>query len=237
MEHLSGGDLRDYIRCFAPFPIPVTRFFAAELVCGLQYLHMRGIVHRDIKPENILLDSSGHLKTADFGCAAMDIFGAKKLSQCIGTMRYMAPEILLPKPYNMAVDWFSAGVMLYEMATVKYPFYAGDDGEKIRRSLIWEEPSYPKGLDPQAKDLIQGLLNKSPRSRQVAVENIRAHPFFKKNIWLDVERAEARPPFPVISPAVRTSRIMADVLSSSEANKPSMAEEKQHYFCGFTFAL
>ncbi|XP_040278393.1 protein kinase C delta type-like [Bufo bufo] len=124
MEFLSGGDLSVLMRANALFTIPVTRFMAAEIICGLQFLHTRGIIHRDIKPANILMNSAGHLKIADFGLAVMNIFGDKKISEYAGTLRYMAPEILLRKPYNTAVDWFSAGVMIYEMATGKYPFNA-----------------------------------------------------------------------------------------------------------------
>ncbi|XP_075195023.1 protein kinase C delta type-like [Anomaloglossus baeobatrachus] len=93
MEYLSGGDLRGIMTTNAPFPIAVTRFIAAELICGLQFLHSRGIIHRDLKPENILLDSTGHLKIADFGLAVMNIFGDKKTSDWVGTYIYRAPEV------------------------------------------------------------------------------------------------------------------------------------------------
>ncbi|XP_040278300.1 protein kinase C delta type-like [Bufo bufo] len=93
MEFLSGGDLSGLMRANAPFTVPVTRFMAAEIICGLQFLHTRGIIHRDIKPANILIDSAGHLKIADFGLAVMNIFGDKKISEYAGTLRYMAPEV------------------------------------------------------------------------------------------------------------------------------------------------
>ncbi|XP_040294511.1 protein kinase C delta type-like [Bufo bufo] len=195
MEFLSGGDLGDLIHAKAPFTIPVTRFFAAEIICGLQFLHNRGIIHRDIKPENILMDSAGHLKIADFGLAVMNIFGERKISQYAGTLSYMAPEILLEKPYNTAVDWFSAGVTIYQMASGKYPFSASIFPEKIQKSLINDFPTYPKRLDPQARDLIERLLIKSPESRQLAVCNIREHPFFMDIEWTDIEEAAACPPF------------------------------------------
>ncbi|XP_040289877.1 protein kinase C delta type-like [Bufo bufo] len=195
MEFLSGGDLGDLIHAKAPFTIPVTRFCAAEIICGLQFLHNRGIIHRDIKPENILMDSAGHLKIADFGLAVMNIFGERKISQYAGTLSYMAPEILLEKPYNTAVDWFSAGVTIYQMATGKYPFSASIFPEKIQKSLINDVPTYPKRLNPQARDLIERLLIKSPESRQLAVCNIREHPFFMDIEWTDIEEAAACPPF------------------------------------------
>ncbi|XP_040278338.1 protein kinase C delta type-like [Bufo bufo] len=236
MEFLSGGDLSGLMRANAPFTIPVTRFMAAEIICGLQFLHTRGIIHRDIKPANILMDRAGHLKIADFGLAVMNIFGDKKISEYAGTLRYMAPEILLRKPYDTAVDWFSAGVMIYEMATGKYPFYAGILPGTIEKSLINDVPTYPKGLNPQARDLIVGLLNKSPESRQVAVDNIREHQFFMEINWTDIEGAGARPPFQLGPPPVMTLTKIDDILSSTEANKSPMAERDQQLFCGFTFA-
>ncbi|KAM3934876.1 protein kinase C delta type-like [Leptodactylus fuscus] len=235
MEYLSGGDLRDLLKANAPFSLPITRFFAAEIICGLQYLHTRGIIHRDIKPENILLDSAGHLKIADFGLAVTNIFGDTKISQHAGTLRYMAPEILLGKPYNAAVDWFSAGVMFYQMATGKYPF-AGRSYDKIEKSLILDHPTYPKGLDRQVKDLIDWLLSKSPFWRQILVNTIRDHPFFTEINWTDIEGARARPPLCLEIPPAMTTNKIDNLLSSTEANKPPMLEKHQNLFCGMTYA-
>ncbi|XP_077155303.1 protein kinase C theta type-like [Ranitomeya variabilis] len=236
MEYLSGGDLRHIMATSSPFPIPATRFIAAEIICGLQFLHSRGIIHRDIKPENILLDSIGHVKITDFGLAVMNMFGDAKTSGWVGSLLYMAPEILLEKPYNMAVDWFSTGVVIYEMATGRYPFYIGKLVYTIIEALINADPAFPKGLDPQAKSIIEGLLNKSPERRQVAVDNIKAHPFFMEINWTDIEGARARPPFQLPPPPVMTSNIMKDILSFTEAIKPPIAETDQKLFCGFTFA-
>ncbi|KAM4038543.1 uncharacterized protein ACNLHF_016899 [Anomaloglossus baeobatrachus] len=236
MEYLSGGDLRGIMSTNAPFPIAVTRFIAAELICGLQFLHSRGIIHRDIKPENILLDSTGHLKIADFGLAVMNIFGDTKTSDCIGSLIYMAPEILQEEPYNTAVDWFSAGVVIYQMATGRYPFYEGKFVETIIEVIINDDPIFPKGFDPQLKAIIEGLLDKSPESRQKFVDNIRDHPFFKEINWTDIEEARACPPFQLSPPPVMTSDTMKDVVSYTEAFHPPIAETDQKLFCGFTFA-
>ncbi|KAM4045224.1 protein kinase C delta type-like [Anomaloglossus baeobatrachus] len=212
------------------------RFIAAELICGLQFLHSRGIIHRDIKPGNILLDSNGHLKIADFGLAVMNIFGDTKTSDCVGSLFYMAPEILQEEPYNTAVDWFSAGVVIYQMATGRYPFYEGKFIETIIETIINDDPLFPKGLDPQLKAIIEGLLDKSPESRQKFVDNIRDHPFFKEINWTDIEEARSCPPFQLSPPPVMTSDTMKDVLSYTEAFHPPIAETDQKLFCGFSFA-
>ncbi|KAM4048652.1 protein kinase C delta type-like [Anomaloglossus baeobatrachus] len=236
MEYLSRGDLLDIMSNNAPFPIAITRFLAAELICGLQFLHSRGIIHRDIKPENILLDSTGHLKIADFGLAVMNIFGDTKTSGWAGTQEYMAPEILQEKPYNTAVDWFSAGVMIYEMATGQHPFYRGKSDETTIKAIINDDPVFKRKMDPQLKAIIKGLLDKDPESRQKFVENIRDHPFFMEINWTDVEEATACPPFQLPPPPVMTSDKMKDVLSFTETNNTPIDETGQNLFCGFTFA-
>ncbi|XP_072288087.1 protein kinase C delta type-like [Pyxicephalus adspersus] len=109
----------------------IFRFFAGEILCGLQYLHSLGIVHRDIKPSNILLDNSCHIKIADFGLAATNVFGSTKIRGQVGTSLFMAPEVCMNLPYNAVADYFSFGVMIYLMATGKYPFYDEDDQENF----------------------------------------------------------------------------------------------------------
>ncbi|KAM4048587.1 protein kinase C delta type-like [Anomaloglossus baeobatrachus] len=236
MEYLSGGDLRNLLTIRAPFTIPAIRFLAAELICGLQFLHSRGIIHRDIKPDNILLDSIGHLKIADFGLAVMNIFGDTKTSGCAGTLFHMAPEILQKKPYNTAVDWFSAGVVICKMATGRHPFYRGKIGGAIVKAIINEDPVLPNEMDPQLKAIIEGLLDKSPESRQKFVDNIRDHPFFKEINWTDIEEARACPPFQLPPPPVMTSEKIKHVLSFTETIQPPIAETDQNLFSGFTFA-
>ncbi|KAM4052772.1 protein kinase C delta type-like [Anomaloglossus baeobatrachus] len=235
MEYLSRGDLLDIMSTNGPFPISATRFLAAELICGLQFLHSRGIIHRDIKPDNILLDSTGHLKIADFGLAVMNIFGDTNISGWAGTRLYMAPEILQNKPYNTAVDWFSAGLVIYVMATGRHPFYRGKIGRALK-AIINDDPVFPNEMDPQLKAIINGLLDKSAESRQKFVENIRYHPFFMEINWTDIEEATACPSFQLTPPPVMTSDTMKDVLCFTEANNTPIAETGQNLFCGFTFA-
>ncbi|XP_031747548.1 protein kinase C delta type-like [Xenopus tropicalis] len=111
------------------------RFYSAEIICGLQYLYSIGIVHRDLKPDNILLDQEGHIKIADFGLAAYNMFGNKTARGRAGTRGYMAPEVLQMKKYNAAADWWSLGVIIYQMATHTLPFYGG-------QSAVNDEPTF-----------------------------------------------------------------------------------------------
>ncbi|CAJ0968701.1 unnamed protein product, partial [Ranitomeya imitator] len=205
----------------------LVRFIAAEIIYGLQFIHSRGIIHRDIKPENILLDSTGHLKITDFGLAVRNMFGDAKTSALQSGQSSYFLHVLT----DSSVDWFSTGVVIYEMATGRYPFYIGELDDTTIEVLINADPAFPKGLDLQAKSIIEGLLNKSPESRQVAVDNIRAHPFFMEINWTDIEGAGARPPFqlpPVsISPREDGGSLQAAGFSTKDAmgEGPSMTSQ------------
>ncbi|XP_068098604.1 protein kinase C delta type-like isoform X2 [Hyperolius riggenbachi] len=111
MDLARGGDLHDLLRNRGPLDISTVKFYAAEIVCALQYLHSKGYIHRDLKPANILLDGTGHIKLADFGLAMEGT--ASRI--CVGTRDYMAPEMRQRLEYDAAVDWYSFGVVLYEM--------------------------------------------------------------------------------------------------------------------------
>ncbi|XP_040214425.1 protein kinase C theta type-like [Rana temporaria] len=117
MEYVRGGELYDQIKSSAPLPMDAIRFIAAELLCALKYLHGRGIIHRDLKPDNILFDSSGHVKIIDFGLSKVVVVGSKKVHSNVGTPCYIAPEVQHGKPYDGMADYYSLGVILFEMAT------------------------------------------------------------------------------------------------------------------------
>ncbi|DBA13690.1 TPA: hypothetical protein GDO54_018641 [Pyxicephalus adspersus] len=109
MEYMSGGDLMELTERVAPFEEDFLRFYAAEILYGMQYLHIKGIVHRDIKPENILLDSAGHIKIADFGLAALKVFGSTRITGRVGSLIFIAAEVCADIPYNAVADYFSFG--------------------------------------------------------------------------------------------------------------------------------
>ncbi|XP_063789068.1 protein kinase C theta type-like [Pseudophryne corroboree] len=233
MEYLSGGDLCQLIRSRGPFDVPTTRFFAAEILCGLQFLHTRGIVHRDIKTENILLDAAGHVKIADFGLSVMNVHGDKKISGKTGTLRYMAPEIICKFPYNYMVDLFSFGVVLFEMATGVYPFHAGNT-TKIALSIMHDAPCYPSNLHPEIRDLLERLLCKDPEERLNRCSNITCHPFFKSINWEKLEAGRITPPFTMYpTPVTMAEAIpMDDLLSPTES---AISAEDESLFTGFSF--
>merc|ERR1711942_215058 len=141
MEYVNGGELFFHLsreRCFTEHR---TRFYGAEIILALRYLHQNSVIYRDLKLENLLLDSQGHIKIADFGLCKEEItYGATTKTFC-GTPEYLAPEVLDDNDYGRAVDWWGVGVVMYEMMCGRLPFYSRDH-EKLFE-MINEECAIP----------------------------------------------------------------------------------------------
>ncbi|KAG7320251.1 hypothetical protein KOW79_016104 [Hemibagrus wyckioides] len=194
MEYLNGGDLMFHIQACHRFDLPRSTFYAAEIVCGLQFLHLRGIVYRDLKLDNILLDIDGHIKIADFGMCKENMLGEARTSTFCGTPDYIAPEILLGQKYSTSVDWWSFGVLLYEMLIGQSPFH-GHDEEELFQSIRTDDPCYPRWLTRDARDILIKLFVREPERRLGVKGNIRQHPFFRDTDWNALEKRQIEPPF------------------------------------------
>ncbi|KAK7149470.1 hypothetical protein R3I94_008952 [Phoxinus phoxinus] len=194
MEYLNGGDLMFHIQTCQRFDLPRSTFYAAEIICGLQFLHSKGIVYRDLKLDNILLDIDGHIKIADFGMCKENMIGEARTCTFCGTPDYIAPEILLGHKYGTSVDWWSFGVLLYEMLTGQSPFH-GQDEEELFQSIRTDDPCYPRWLTRDAKDILVKLFVRESEKRLGVKGNIRQHPFFKDTDWNALEKRQVEPPF------------------------------------------
>ncbi|XP_012547082.2 uncharacterized protein LOC101741916 isoform X1 [Bombyx mori] len=198
MEYLNGGDLMFHIQQSGRFPEATARFYAAEIVSGLKFLHKRGIIYRDLKLDNILLDFDGHVRIADFGMCKLQIYLDKTADTFCGTPDYMAPEIIKGLKYNQTVDWWSFGVLLYEMLIGQSPF-SGCDEDELFWSICNEMPSYPRFLSKQSLSILTRLLDKDARTRLGGVEcmhgDIREQDFFHAIHWDRLERRELEAPF------------------------------------------
>ncbi|XP_034941256.1 cAMP-dependent protein kinase catalytic subunit PRKX [Chelonus insularis] len=201
LEFVVGGELFSYLRAAGRFTGPTSCFYAAEIVCALDYLHSKHIVYRDLKPENLLLDHEGHLKITDFGFS-------KKLSDrtwtLCGTPEYLAPEIIQSKGHNKAVDWWALGVLIYEML-VGYPPFFDDNPFGIYEKILGGKIDWPKYVDPIGKDLIKKLLiadrTKRLGNMRQGSEDVKKHRWFKTIDWQLVQQKALTPP---IVPQVKT---------------------------------
>ncbi|XP_061429888.1 protein kinase C delta type-like [Lethenteron reissneri] len=194
MEYLNGGDLMFHIQVKGRFEIDRATFYAAEIVSGLQFLHERGIIYRDLKLDNVLLDKDGHVKIADFGMCKENIVGDVRAGTFCGTPDYIAPEIVIGQKYNCSVDWWSFGVLLYEMLIGQSPF-RGDDEEELFESIRTSVPYYPRWITKDSRDILPLLLEREPTKRLGVTGEIRQHPFFRTINWEALEKRELEPPF------------------------------------------
>ncbi|XP_058798590.1 titin-like [Phymastichus coffea] len=193
MEYLNGGDLMFHIQKSGRFSEPRAKFYAAEIWSGLIFLHKKGIVYRDLKLDNVLLDFEGHIRIADFGMCKLQIFLDRTADTFCGTPDYMAPEIIKGLKYNQAVDWWSFGVLLYEMLTGQSPF-SGCDEDELFWSICNERPFIPRYLGQSSTDMLVCLLEKDAGKR-IPGHEIACHPFFCNIAWDKLERRVLEPPF------------------------------------------
>uniref|UniRef100_A0A8C9TE27 non-specific serine/threonine protein kinase n=1 Tax=Scleropages formosus TaxID=113540 RepID=A0A8C9TE27_SCLFO len=174
------------------------RFYGAEIVSALEYLHSRNVVYRDLKLENLMLDKDGHIKITDFGLCKEGITDGATMKTFCGTPEYLAPEVLEDNDYGRAVDWWGLGVVMYEMMCGRLPFY-NQDHERLFELILMEEIRFPRNLSPEAKALLAGLLKKDPKQRlgggpQDAKE-VMSHKFFISINWQDVVQRKLIPLF------------------------------------------
>ncbi|CAL9099036.1 unnamed protein product, partial [Musa acuminata var. zebrina] len=212
MEYCSGGDLHT-LRLRQPhlrFSVSATRFYAAEVLLALEYLHMLGIVYRDLKPENILIRADGHIMLTDFDLSLPDRrFVAEPVvarsSSFVGTHEYVAPEVAGGGSHGSAVDWWAYGVLLYELLYGRTPF-AGETHKATLRNIVTEPlvfppPSSPssRSSDSAARDLIAHLLDKDPEARlgsRRGAADVKEHAFFR-DLNFALMRSHRPPTVPV----------------------------------------
>ncbi|XP_055710304.1 uncharacterized protein LOC129806028 isoform X3 [Phlebotomus papatasi] len=198
MEYLNGGDLMFHIQQSGRFPEVRGRFYAAEIISGLKFLHKKGIIYRDLKLDNVLLDFDGHVRIADFGMCKLQIYLDRTADSFCGTPDYMAPEIIKGQKYNQAVDWWSFGVLLYEMLIGQSPF-SGCDEDELFWSICNEVPWIPGYISKEAHNILKALLEKDASIRLGSnfcpLGDIMDHQFFFHINWDKLEKRELEPPF------------------------------------------
>ncbi|KAH9260394.1 hypothetical protein BASA81_001564 [Batrachochytrium salamandrivorans] len=245
MDFLRGGELFFHLKNERRFQEPRARFYAAEILMALGELHRNKVIYRDLKPENILLDNYGHVCLTDFGLSKRYQEGEKAMTFC-GTPEYLAPEIVLGTGHNKEVDWWSLGILLYEMIVGLPPFFS--ENTNLMYDLIAKANlKVPMFVQPECRDLLEKLLKRKPEDRIGAgaedEQAIRKHEFFHGKIDFDkMYLKEIEPEFrPRLNGQLDASNFDAEFTSeqpvdsvciSAPGEKPKQKED----FAGFTFA-
>lgn len=193
LEYVGGGELFYWLKKCGRFDEQMTRFYAAEVISALRFIHGRGILYRDLKPENILIASTGHIKLVDFGFA---VYESERIYMISGTPEYMSPEKLRSEDDGRVSDYWGLGVIIYEMLCGDPPFYDAS-ADVIYHKILESQAMFPHYVSAAARSLIAGLLDKNRTTRLGArgIWEIMRHPFFKGIDWDMVDRQMVDPPF------------------------------------------
>ncbi|KAK4054580.1 Serine/threonine-protein kinase [Microbotryomycetes sp. JL201] len=199
MDYKCGGELFHHLQKEGRFTEDRARFYTAEIVLAFEHLHKFDIVYRDLKPENILLDANGHVVLCDFGLSKPDLPSDALTNTFCGTTEYLAPEVLLDDHgYSKLVDFWSLGVLLFEMCCGWSPFYA-EDTQQMYKLICFGKVKFPRGvIGEDGKQFVKGLLNRNPKHRlgaQRDAAELKEHPFFKSINWELLAARQIPPPF------------------------------------------
>ncbi|KTG07361.1 hypothetical protein cypCar_00010494 [Cyprinus carpio] len=220
MEACLGGELWTILRDRGNFDDSTTRFYTACVVEAFAYLHSKGIIYRDLKPENLILDHRGYAKLVDFGFAKKIGFGKKTWTFC-GTPEYVAPEIILNKGHDISADYWSLGILMYELLTGSPPF-SGPDPMKTYNIILRgiDMIEFPKKITKNAANLIKKLCRDTPSERlgnlKNGVKDIQKHKWFEGFNWDGLRKGTLMPP---IIPNVTSSTDTSNFDSFPEDNE------------------
>ncbi|EIN12732.1 Pkinase-domain-containing protein [Punctularia strigosozonata HHB-11173 SS5] len=243
LAFVNGGELFHHLQQEQRFSEVRSRFYSAELLLALEHLHELNVVYRDLKPENILLDYTGHIALCDFGLCKLNMKDEDTTNTFCGTPEYLAPEILNGQGYNKTIDWWTLGVLLYEMLSGLPPFY-DEVTDKMYEKILRNPLLFGDEIGAEARSVLTGLITRDPTQRLGVngADEIKKHPFFAKHIdfKLLLEK-KIHPPFkPSVASPVDVSNF--DTEFTSEAPMDSYVEGSQlsstvqAQFAGFSYS-
>ncbi|KAB5563594.1 serine/threonine-protein kinase sck1 [Coniochaeta sp. 2T2.1] len=255
-DYMSGGELFWHLQKEGRFDEKRAKFYIAELILAIQHLHEANIVYRDLKPENILLDANGHIALCDFGLSKANLTKNDTTNTFCGTTEYLAPEVLLDESgYTKMVDFWSLGVLVFEMCCGWSPFYA-EDTQQMYKNIAFGKVRFPRDtLSLEGRNFVKGLLNRNPKHRLGATddaEELKRHAFFNDIDWDALSKKLITPPFkpklknetdvsyfdPEFTNALTTNGSLnerAAALAKGYATSTPLSPSVQANFQGFTF--
>ncbi|XKL62061.1 hypothetical protein PGB90_001894 [Kerria lacca] len=245
LDFLRGGDLFTRLSKEVMFTEEDVKFYLAELALALNHLHSLGIIYRDLKPEKyldqgILLDADGHISLTDFGLSKLPLNDQKTFSFC-GTVEYMAPEVVNRKGHSFAADWWSFGVLMYEMLTGTLPFQ-GSNRKETMSQILRAKLGMPQNLSTDAQTLLRALFKRNPINRLGSgadgVNEIKSHAFFSTIDWDKLYHKQFEPPFkPAVSRADDAYYFDSEFTSKTPKDSPGIppSANAHELFRGFSF--
>ncbi|KAF8476680.1 AGC/Akt protein kinase [Russula ochroleuca] len=241
LAFVNGGELFHHLQREQKFNEERSRFYSAELLLALEHLHDLDVVYRDLKPENILLDYTGHIALCDFGLCKLNMKDNDMTNTFCGTPEYLAPEILNGAGYNRTIDWWTLGVLLYEMLVGLPPFY-DEITDKMYEKILRDPLLFPDEVSPPARTILTGLLTRDPAQRLGVngADEIKRHPFFDKIDWRRLAQKKIQPPF---KPSVRSPVDVSNFDTVFTAEQPldsvvegsQLSQTVQAQFEGFSY--
>lgn len=230
LEYIVGGEFFTHLRKAGRFDHVASKFYATQIILVFEYMHLSDFIYRDLKPENLLLDKAGYLKITDFGFAKRVAF--KTYTLC-GTPEYIAPEVLLNKGHGKGVDWWTLGILLYEMMAGQPPF-VDDDPMGIYQQILAGKVTFPRHFDRNAKSLIKKLLVADLTKRygclKGAADDIKKHKWFQGYDWEALlQRQLPAPIVPPVTSDADTSNFDPYPDSLEEAPLPVLGQNKDPF--------
>lgn len=195
MPFIQGGEMFNHLRNQGKFSEPLSRFYAAQVILALEFLHFLELVYRDLKPENILVDKDGYIKITDMGFCKQ--IKGRTYTLC-GTPEYLAPEVIMNKGYGFSPDWWSLGILIYEMSAGYPPFYSHEPIQ-IYEKIVAGKYSMPKSFSEDLRDLVKNIIQIDFTRRfgcmKGGVNDIKDHVFFQGIKWMDILNKKVEAPF------------------------------------------
>lgn len=243
LTYVRGGDLFTRLNSEVLFTERDVKIYLAEICLAFEHLHKLGIVYRDLKPENILLGADGHIMITDFGLSkdyvhADDAEEGKTFSFC-GTVEYMAPEVVARKGHDKTADWWSFGVLMYEMLTGGLPFQSSNR-KTLMKMILSAKLEMPREISHEAQSLLRQVFRRDPKRRLGfnGADEIKSHSFFQEIDWEKLSKKEIAPPFkPHLTSDLDTSNFDEEYTSQQPMVTPGVPQTARtmEVFRGFSF--